>query len=1086
MRTEPLSRSAYAAVLIAILCASAFVQTRGLNRPWGNYRDANGFSQGTIAENYGKYGLTSNRLALLFAQSPRKEMDGVFRLKFGDNPYFIMKSNRVILAHYPPAMNLALYAVYRVFGSSHAVTRLFFIAFTMLGLIMFALAARWAAGGVASLIAVFFLSLSPMVLAYGQMADTIVLSQPFITGAVFSYCLWNEKRTRLRLAALLFFIIAGCSIGWYAYMAVPILWLHHIFYRKGRFSLPLFLLLPLVSGACLAAFVFWLIWAIGPHSVHDWLNAFSTRSGDFILINGVRHPITAFQYVKTIFLRIPFHFTWPVFAAVLVWLAGLKSRPSWKPSGNNIPFTPLLLLSGATPILLLKQGVYVHGFFLYLAGPAVCLFAAIAFTTWLKSGGAAAAAACVLACAVFVVSVPPRYSQLTHYLKIDTLDEFAKFAESVSGKDTVIAQDVYDFGMVEWLKNYSDRFVLQRELDLAQIKKAISMLPSDSRMIFIHTPMPDTYRMAHTESVLAWLYKNYGYYEKGKYVVFDTTLKPARGDNSGIKPGIETNLIFQNNIELTGVDARINGANAVAPGGGLKNSRIRVTSGGKVEITFHWKCLRPVSNDFFILVNIIPGLLHADHEPVKGVYLTSKWKPGDIVRESVVVDAPEYIKPGVYPVNIALCAKSEPQAFCLMPQNLWASPQPKTFTKIAELEIVRPAGVAEEGRKYRAADPLIASKLADDSAYLEYNDLRSYESFMKYLGMDAIFGSSFKGWTYLFLGDTDEALPILEGLSSRLDSFGMIEKMVPTAMQEVPALLKVKLMSIYLEQSKFVALARQAVSLAFNIPVSYPIYMRVGGQMDKKATENKAAAVVIGTFADYFYNRASRMMPGDNDTMIQVAQHYIATGRPDKAFSVAGGMLGARSNRDIRINALFAAEALREGRTDDYILAKARLKAMNASVDLDTAIFENIMKTRERNLLFAFLDQQAPAAQSHYLCESMDAYFYTRDFASAEAMTDRYLDMITGESPARRKMIASYLDMLAFNIYAGGYEKKAISYYSQSLKNAPSDSTALFNLSQLYNSDGRRDKALELITKLLKITPGDAAAVQFKKRLEAK
>ncbi|RME20004.1 MAG: hypothetical protein D6806_17270 [Deltaproteobacteria bacterium] len=82
-------------------------------------------------------------------------------------------------------------------------------------------------------------------------------------------------------------------------------------------------------------------------------------------------------------------------------------------------------------------------------------------------------------------------------------------------------------------------------------------------------------------------------------------------------------------------------------------------AGGKFTLTLYWKCLRPVAKDWRVFVHV-DGYGHefyrinGDHDPVGGLFPTSRWMPGDIVRDSVVLRVPFEYRPGRFTIYVGM------------------------------------------------------------------------------------------------------------------------------------------------------------------------------------------------------------------------------------------------------------------------------------------------------------------------------------------------------------------------------------------------------------------------------------------------
>jgi hypothetical protein len=76
----------------------------------------------------------------------------------------------------------------------------------------------------------------------------------------------------------------------------------------------------------------------------------------------------------------------------------------------------------------------------------------------------------------------------------------------------------------------------------------------------------------------------------------------------------------------------------------------RPKPGAPMELTMYWKVKKKVSGNYKVFVHIdAPGTrIHGDHDPVEGLYPTSRWTPGDIVRDVHRITVKGSAKPARY------------------------------------------------------------------------------------------------------------------------------------------------------------------------------------------------------------------------------------------------------------------------------------------------------------------------------------------------------------------------------------------------------------------------------------------------------
>lgn len=73
----------------------------------------------------------------------------------------------------------------------------------------------------------------------------------------------------------------------------------------------------------------------------------------------------------------------------------------------------------------------------------------------------------------------------------------------------------------------------------------------------------------------------------------------------------------------------------------------------------YWKALKEVSNDYRVFVHITQDtgadiLVGWDHEPVRGRYPTSFWRPGDVIEDRGLYFLPHDFPQEVYFIRVGL------------------------------------------------------------------------------------------------------------------------------------------------------------------------------------------------------------------------------------------------------------------------------------------------------------------------------------------------------------------------------------------------------------------------------------------------
>lgn len=109
------------------------------------------------------------------------------------------------------------------------------------------------------------------------------------------------------------------------------------------------------------------------------------------------------------------------------------------------------------------------------------------------------------------------------------------------------------------------------------------------------------------------------------------------------RPAYPVGVKLEGSLELIGADF----------------SRASVPVGGTVEITTYFRVLRPVHRSWKVFLHI-ETVAHridtggTDHQPAQGVFPTTAWREGDIVKDSFVVKVPFFSPLGTYTVRTGL------------------------------------------------------------------------------------------------------------------------------------------------------------------------------------------------------------------------------------------------------------------------------------------------------------------------------------------------------------------------------------------------------------------------------------------------
>lgn len=89
---------------------------------------------------------------------------------------------------------------------------------------------------------------------------------------------------------------------------------------------------------------------------------------------------------------------------------------------------------------------------------------------------------------------------------------------------------------------------------------------------------------------------------------------------------------------------------------GYALDRREVEPGGQVQISYFWECLAEMDRDYVVFVHLRgdSARLGDDHAPLQGLYPTSRWRKGEIIREDRVIPIPRTIEPGALELSVGV------------------------------------------------------------------------------------------------------------------------------------------------------------------------------------------------------------------------------------------------------------------------------------------------------------------------------------------------------------------------------------------------------------------------------------------------
>jgi hypothetical protein len=79
--------------------------------------------------------------------------------------------------------------------------------------------------------------------------------------------------------------------------------------------------------------------------------------------------------------------------------------------------------------------------------------------------------------------------------------------------------------------------------------------------------------------------------------------------------------------------------------------------GDNIHLTFFWQCLEPLGEDYTVFIHLVDEESHIlaqkDNPPADGFYPTTKWEPGEIVRDQYDLVIPQDV-PGDWELKVGM------------------------------------------------------------------------------------------------------------------------------------------------------------------------------------------------------------------------------------------------------------------------------------------------------------------------------------------------------------------------------------------------------------------------------------------------
>ncbi|MHB1355714.1 MAG: hypothetical protein ACYCZF_07030 [Anaerolineae bacterium] len=165
-----------------------------------------------------------------------------------------------------------------------------------------------------------------------------------------------------------------------------------------------------------------------------------------------------------------------------------------------------------------------------------------------------------------------------------------------------------------------------------------------------------------------------------RVAVFSTTLRrylrviDTRGENLENTPMVARLAVIPSQVEQPApqVKTEINLGNKVQLVG-YTLSVNELIPGGEWLITFYWRSIAPLSEDYTVFVHLVDDqgekIAQVDEQPVNNYYPTSLWQTQDTIRDPHTVLIPADLSPGTYTLSIGMYLLGTGQRLPIIPSS---------------------------------------------------------------------------------------------------------------------------------------------------------------------------------------------------------------------------------------------------------------------------------------------------------------------------------------------------------------------------------------------------------------------------------
>jgi len=504
--------------------------------------------------------------------------------------------------------------LYKVLGESEVLARLVTIAFSLLGIWCLYSILRRRAGPMAARMGAFIYALLPYQLFFGRVFMPDIPALALALAGLDALDRWSDhpNKTGPLAAAATLTALAVLQKLTVIFVAMPMLYIFWAVYGKNLIKRKEPYLFALIAAVPVAAWYYGHALAIAPGSV---LSALAMQRNLF-----ARHLDLWLQGAFA--LRVAAALGGEAFSPVglALAIAGLI----FAPRGRMASIFRLWVAGAALVLLLIPGVVSANLYYLSLLLPGGAALAGMALARVPRYGQVA-----ILA----VFAAGAIYSAAHLYLPDRNPHELGLLLNSLTAPGDLLATEAGGSPNVLY---YADRrgWLLEREYNLARIEQ----LRQSGARYYADTFAADAIAQRAFFRALDTRFARLTA-EDAPWQIYDLAATPGPLHTPAAEmPGPRT-VNFGDRIRFRGI--------ALRPLLGRPDS---------FEVVYYWECLKPPPDDLRVFVHITDSagqtVAQQDHWPQGGAFPTSKWKPGDLVRERYVLTLASSLPTGKYQIRL--------------------------------------------------------------------------------------------------------------------------------------------------------------------------------------------------------------------------------------------------------------------------------------------------------------------------------------------------------------------------------------------------------------------------------------------------